>query len=93
MVRWTGSVKACQAMRDLLGPKQIRDLLSCRSRWTHSPAGLGDNMTLRRWPFDHRRLPVTVLLPRTFGSRAGDRIETPLTIVAAMRRTSTAPAS
>jgi len=38
-------------------------------------------------------LPVTVLLPRMFSSRASDRIETPLTIAAAMRRTSSAPAS
>jgi hypothetical protein len=37
--------------------------------------------------------PVTVLLPRMFSSRASDRIETPLTIAAAMRRTSSAPAS
>jgi hypothetical protein len=64
-----------------------------RSRWTRSPASLGGDMTLRRWPCDQGRLPVTVLLPRMFSSRASDRIETPLTIAAAMRRTSTAPAS
>jgi hypothetical protein len=48
---------------------------------------------LPRWPCDQGRLPVTVLLPRMFSSRASDRIETPLTIAAAMRRTSSAPAS